>query len=224
MMKTAIRNIYKIKNLTFSYQKGQEVLNIPELNIEEGKIYAVFGASGSGKTTLLKILNGLLKVQKGKIFLYGESIEKDNYRRTRSDTVYVHQNPVLLSGTVFYNVGYGLKVRKMRGESIRKIVKETLRWVGMEGFEDRKSNNLSGGEVQRIAISRALAISPKVLLLDEPTANIDRDNIKRIENILLKLNSELNTTIIVSTHDLFFGRNVSNQIIYLNYGHTVEQE
>jgi tungstate transport system ATP-binding protein len=94
----------------------------------------------------------------------------------------------------------------------------------MDGFEDRKSTNLSGGEVQRIAISRALAISPKVILLDEPTANIDRDNIKRIEDILLRLNRELNTTVIVSTHDLFFGRNVSNHIIYLNYGQIVKQE
>jgi tungstate transport system ATP-binding protein len=200
------------------------VLNIPKLDIEQGKIYAVFGASGAGKTTLLKILNGLIKAEKGRVHLYDQPIEKDNYRRTRADTVYVHQNPVLLSGTVFYNVAYGLKVRKMKGESVGRIVRDTLGWVGMDGFEKRKSNSLSGGEIQRVAISRALAISPKALLLDEPTANIDRDNIRRIEDILMKLNRELNTTIIVSTHDLFFGRSVSNRIIYLSGGELVDHD
>jgi tungstate transport system ATP-binding protein len=223
-MKTSIEHVYKIRNLVYAYQKGHNVLNIPKLNIEQGKIYAVFGASGAGKTTLLKILNGLIKSEKGRVLIYEEPIEKENYRKTRADTVYVHQNPVLLSGTVFYNVAYGLKVRKMKGESVSRIVHDTLGWVGMDGFEKRKGNSLSGGEIQRVAICRALAISPKVLLLDEPTANIDRDNIRRIEDIFLKLNRELNTTIIVSTHDLFFGRSVSDRILYLSGGELVDQD
>jgi tungstate transport system permease protein len=207
-----------IDNLTYSYKKGVTVLDIDKLKIESGKIYSFLGPSGSGKTTFLKLLNGLLKSDKNTIFLNDVPIEKDNYHTVRKKTVYVHQNPLLLSGTVYDNVAYGLKIRKMKKDDIRNIVSNSLKIVGLDGFEGRNSKNLSGGEIQRVAISQAIAIAPDVLFLDEPTANIDNENIKRLEHTLKELNRDYQKTIIVSTHNVSFSKLISDKVYYLRKG------
>ncbi len=207
-----------INNLTFAYKKGLTVLDIDKLRIESGKIYSFLGPSGSGKTTFLKLLNGLLKSDKNTIFLNDVPIEKDNYHTVRKKTVYVHQNPLLLSGTVYDNVAYGLKIRNMKKDEIRKIVSNSLKIVGLDGFEGRDSKNLSGGEIQRVAISQAIAITPDVLFLDEPTANIDNENIKRLEHTLKELNKDYQKTIIVSTHNVSFSKLISDKVYYLRKG------
>lgn len=205
-------------NLSFAYKKSVNVLSIDNLKIEGGGIYSFLGPSGSGKTTLLKLLNGLLKANKNTIFLNKTPIESDSYRRVRKTTVYVHQNPILLSGTVYDNVAYGLKIRKTNKEELKSIVKNSLKIVGLEGFEDRESKTLSGGEIQRVAISRAIAVNPEILFLDEPTANIDKDNIKKLEHTLRELNRKYQKTIIISTHNVLFSKSISDKIFYLKAG------
>ncbi len=199
--------LYQIKNLEFSYN-SKPVLNITNLVLEKGNIYTFLGENGSGKTTLLKIMNGLLD---SSCLLFEGSSGKKNIRKK---TVYVHQNPFLLKGTVFYNIAFGLKMRQE--SDLKKKVKNALKIVGLENFEKRKTGELSGGEIQRIAIARALVLEPEVLLLDEPTANVDKKTMILFTEILLKIKK--NTTLIISTHDHRFAYHICDEMIHLENG------
>ncbi len=199
--------LYQISNLKFSYN-SKPVLDIKNLVLEKGNIYTFLGENGSGKTTLLKIMNGLL--ESSDLLFEGSS----NQQNIRNKTVYVHQNPFLLKGTVFYNIAFGLKLRQE--SDLKNKVKNALEIVGLEGFENRKSRDISGGEIQRVAIARALVLNPEVLLLDEPTANIDRKMVTRFSDILNKIRK--NTTVIISTHDHHFAYHVGDEMIHLENG------
>jgi len=200
-------SLYQIKNLKFFYD-SEPVLDIKKLVLEKGEIYTFLGENGSGKTTLLKIMNGLLNASG---VLFEGSSDLNNIRKK---TVYVHQNPLLFKGTVFYNVAYGLKLRK--DSDLTGKVQNALKTVGLEDFEKRQSKKLSGGEVQRIAVARALTLNPEVLLLDEPTANIDKKTVTRFSEILKKIKK--NTTVIISTHDHSFAYHNCDQMIHLENG------
>ncbi|KKR77553.1 MAG: Phosphate import ATP-binding protein PstB [Candidatus Curtissbacteria bacterium GW2011_GWD1_40_8] len=209
--------IYEIKNLKFSYNK-KNILDIEKLNIYPNKIYALLGANGSGKTTLLKILNGLLKVKEKSVFFENIPIEENKYSLVREKTIYVHQNPFLLTGTVFDNVSYGLKLKKLNAKVIKEKVYTALEKLGISKLETRHSDELSGGEIQRVAIARALILEPKVLFLDEPTANIDNESMIQIESILNEINTKSQTTIIFTSHNSFFGYRMCNEVIMLKDG------
>ena len=199
--------LYQIKDLKFGYGT-KTVLQINELSLEKGKTYTFLGENGSGKTTFLKILNGLITAEG---VLFEGSSDKKNIRKK---TIYVHQNPLLFGGTVFYNIAYGLKLRKEK--DISKKVRKALEIVGLEGFEKRKSTELSGGEMQRVALARALVLNPKVLLLDEPTANIDKQTVLRFSEILKEI--KRNTTVIISTHDHAFAYHNCDEMMHLENG------
>ncbi|HOV14705.1 MAG TPA: ABC transporter ATP-binding protein [Spirochaetota bacterium] len=211
--------IYDLKDVKFSYNK-QLVLNIGKLSFSKGKIYAMIGSNGSGKTTLMKILNGLINVNDGSVNYKNEAIEKNNFKLVRDETVYVHQNPYLFSGSVSYNLSYGLKLKKIDKDTISKKISETLKLIGMENFEARKNRELSIGEIQKIAIARAIVPDPDVLLLDEPTSNIDSKSIEIVEKLLLDLKSK-NKTIIFSSHNSFFSFKLCDEIINLENGKIV---
>ena len=213
--------IYTLKNVIFYYNK-LKVLDINDLCFKKGKISVISGANGCGKTTLLKILNGLLKVKSGNIYFKNKSAETDNFKQIRENSVYVHQTPFLLTGTVYDNVAYGLKIRKKGRELINKTVMQTLNLVGLSGFETRKSSDLSDGEKKRVAIARALALCPEVLLLDEPTANIDRESVGKIYKTLKEINQ--NTTIILSSHDSRFNESIADEIFYMENKSIISQQ
>ncbi|MCK5684923.1 energy-coupling factor ABC transporter ATP-binding protein [bacterium] len=209
-------NLYSINGLEFSYdnKSSKKILDIDFLEIEKGSIYAFLGANGCGKTTLLKLLNGLLLPTKGTIKFKGLSVV-DNNPLLRMSTVYLHQNPYLFSQTVAENIAFGLKVRKYSKESIAKKIQEMLELVDLSGFENTPSNELSGGESQRVSIARAFAVEPEVLLMDEPTASVDKQNISNIERILLDLNSSKSTTVIISSHNESFSEKLADNIYHI---------
>lgn len=209
--------IYQVKDIVFAYN-DRIVIDIESFNIEEGKIIILSGLNGSGKTTLLKLLNGLIKPDKGIILFNGFPVEKDNYKHIRENTVYVHQNPILFSGTVFKNIAYGLNIRRLSKDTINKTVDEILSLFDLKDYKDRKSSQLSTGEIKRIAIARALAIKPKVLLLDEPTANVDKENLNKINQTLLSINRNSCTTIIMSSHDTNFNTGIADVIVSIDNG------
>ncbi len=215
--------LYSIHGLKYSYPSavGESVvvLDIPSLDFEKGKIYVLLGPNGSGKTTLLKLMNRLLVPTSGDILFMGKEISKGSEIRGKS--VYIHQNPLLFSGSVRYNVGYGLKLRGYGKEEIAEKVERTLGFVGLEGFGKRKSTALSGGEAQRVALARALAVEPDVLLLDEPTSSVDKKNIGKLEEILTSIREELGCTIIISSHDLPFAYRMCDELIKLDEGSLV---
>ncbi|HUV09003.1 MAG TPA: ATP-binding cassette domain-containing protein [Spirochaetia bacterium] len=219
------KTLFTIRNLRFSYPgtgvqtNGENVLEIESLSLEEGKISVLCGPNGSGKTTLLKLLNGLLKPTGGVLLYRERPLDAAGLLELRSESVLVHQNPYLFDGTVFQNVSFGLWVRRFDRKRMRDRVTEKLALLGLKGFEKRKVHRLSGGERQRVAIARALALEPGVLMLDEPTANVDPRTIALIED-LLGLLCARGTTVILSSHNLSFAYRVGNILVTLVEGRT----
>ncbi len=216
-------SLYRIRELKYSYRNAEAdttaALDIPSLDFEERRIYVLLGPNGSGKTTLLKLMNRLLSPSSGKILFRGADIATDN--EIRKKTVYIHQNPLLFSGTVRYNVAYGLKLRNYSRKEIDERIECTLGIVGLDGFEKRKSTALSGGEAQRVAIARALVVEPDVLLLDEPTSSVDKQNIGKLEKILSSIREKYGCSILISSHDLPFAYRMCDELIKLNEGKVI---
>ena len=217
--------IFKVRNLKKAYN-GKIVLDVDNLNFQEGKIYAIVGPNGSGKTTLLNILNLLEKPDEGQIFFYDQEITKKSNSDTldiRRRMTLVNQDPFLLHSTVYDNIAYGLKIRSIPSIIQKSRIRSALNIVGLSGFKDRKANQLSGGEAQRVVISRALVIEPEVLFLDEPTANIDKKHIDVVERIIKKIKKEIKTTVIFTTHDLSQAYRLADEVISLLDGKIIEQ-
>jgi molybdopterin-binding protein len=215
--------LYSIRDLRFAFPGGAEVLNIPVLDIREGLVHIFLGANGAGKTTLLRILNGLLPVREGAVLLQGKALT-DNSRDVRDLSVYIHQNPLLLSGTVYSNVAFGLAVRGGPRDDIRRRAAATLEMVGLGGYEKRAGRELSGGEVQRVALARALVLEPRVLLLDEPTANIDLKTTVLLENLIRRMKSEKRVTVLISTHDIPFAYRTADAVVRMENGRISGEE
>lgn len=135
----------------------------------------------------------------------------------------VFQHTYMFNTSVYNNVAYGLKLRRLPSQEIRKRVEEALSFVGLSDFIQRSAVKLSGGETQRVALARAIAIRPRVLLLDEPTANLDPDSVALIEQLIQKVHRELHTTVLLVTHNLFQARRIAEEVLLLYQGKLVEQ-
>lgn len=199
-------------------------LKIPTLKFINGRIYSIIGPNGSGKTTLLNLLGLLDKPEAGKIFFKEEEIDGTylSLLNARRKIHLVMENPVLFSTTVFKNISFGLKIRSVDKKIIPATVKESLEMVGLDGFEKKIATRLSRGETQRAAIARAIALKPELLLLDEPFANVDQRNVNAIEALIKTINQKYKTTIIFTTHDLSQAYRLSDEVITLLDGKTIE--
>ena len=211
--------LFRIRDLRFAYE-ADPVLDIGRLEIPGSGVTVLIGPNGSGKTTLLKLLNGLLPVSSGMIFYRGRPLGSQTVARLRQESVLVHQDPYLFDGSVYGNVSYGLRVRRAPAERVRRATALALQRVGLSGFEHRRARRLSGGERQRVAIARALVLEPEVLLLDEPTANVDADSIELLETLVLEL-SERKTTVIISTHHPAFAYRLGSRLVFMEQGRIV---
>jgi tungstate transport system ATP-binding protein len=202
-------------------QFGQRiVLDIDRLSFESRKVYALIGPNGAGKTTLLNQLAFLDQPSSGDIFFRSArvSYERALLTRLRRQVVLVDQSPILFSGTVWKNIEFGLKVRKICGAEKRLKIEQALERVGLTDFAQVDVHGLSGGEVKRVALARALALEPEVLLCDEPTANVDQEHQEIILKILDHANSIRNTTVIFSTHYLSQSRRLAHHTLLLQNG------
>ncbi|MBN2223942.1 MAG: ABC transporter ATP-binding protein [Deltaproteobacteria bacterium] len=209
----------QITGLTKVYNTGT-VLNVGERSFIRGKIYGLVGPNGSGKSTLLSILAHLTPPTAGTILLSGTDTTLLPSPETRRRITLVHQEPVMFHTSVKKNVAMGLIYHDVPKQERKLRVLEALRAVGMEGFATRNARTLSGGEKKRVAVARALAISPDILLLDEPTANVDGTNAGRIEQIIRRINETAGMTIIFSTHNLNQAYRLSHEVVTLMYGKT----
>jgi len=219
------KTILKVKNIKKTYN-SKIVLDVDYLAFQEGKIYAIVGPNGSGKTTLLNILNLLEKPDEGQMFFYDQEInKKSNFDilEIRRQMTLVNQDPFLFHYTVYNNIAYGLKIRGTPPKIQQNRIKNALNMVGLPGFENRKANQLSGGEAQRVVIARALAIKPEILFLDEPTANIDQRHIDVLERIIKTINKEIKTTVIFTTHNLSQAYRLADEVISLLDGKIIKQ-
>jgi len=202
--------LMELNKVKKSYQQGK--IEVPalreiDLTVEQGEFTIIFGPSGSGKTTLLNMLGCLDTPTEGEICLNGRKIsdlsKKDLAMTRRYNIGFIFQNynliPVL---TAYENVEFALRLIDHSSEKqIKEKVLKMLEEVGLKGLETRRPNELSGGEQQRVAIARALIKEPKIVLADEPTANLDSKTGIEVIKIMVKMNQELGTTSIFSTHD-----------------------
>ena len=213
------RIIYQLTDITKSYG-DTFALNIPQLSFVRGQTCALVGPNGSGKTTLLKLLALIERPTVGEIMF--DSIRAWNGATThtpltRRITMVTHP-PFLFNRSVSYNIGYGMKLRRMSRRHIREKTLDVLRTVGLEEFRKRDARKLSSGEQQRVALARALALEPEILLLDEPTASIDRKHADAIESLIKQLASQHKMTIIFSTHNYHQAAALAGRIVSLYDG------
>ena len=192
----------------------KEVLRDVSMTVKEGEIFTLIGPSGTGKSTILRLINLLDVPSDGKIFFDGIDTSRSEKTRLqiRRRMSMVFQKPAALRGDVFENIAAPLKFRKTPMDDIQKRVPEALDLVGLSGYERRKAATLSGGEMQRVAIARAIITRPEVLLLDEPTANLDPVSTEKVENLISTINTRFGTTIVLSTHDMAQGQRLAHRI------------
>jgi tungstate transport system ATP-binding protein len=194
------------------------VLDIHEMTIEEGCLMGIIGPNGAGKSTLLNIIAGIDQQSNGKIY-YGKNMTgKTPYQ----DITMVFQAPYLLHTTVEKNIEYPLKLRGWEKDAIKKRVEKLLAELGLTSLRNNKAWKLSAGETQKVALARALSFRPKLLLLDEPTANIDPATTAEVEAQLKKINEEEGTTIIIITHNLSQAKRLCKNIALLHKGKLIE--
>ena len=213
--------IYRLSGLAKDYD-GRRVLDIDALEIKKGEILALVGPSGAGKSTLLRLLNFLETPSSGQVtymgvrFGRGESMPLSLRRRVTT----VFQRPILLKRSVRGNVSFGLELRRTRNTS--RCIEQALQQVGLAKLARQKARTLSGGEAQRVALARAIVLEPDVLLLDEPTANLDPFNVGLIEEIITTLNRDRGTTVVLVTHNVFQARRLAHRVGLLLDGRMVE--
>lgn len=207
----------RIKGLSKSFGKS-EILKDINLDVKDKEVLALIGPTGSGKTTLLRLIDILDEPTTGQIFFGDSDIchlssnEKLIFRRRMA---MVFQKPVMFSSSVYENVSYGLKVRGYR--KFRAKILQALEEVGLLGYESRNATTLSGGEMQRIALARAMMIEPEILLLDEPTANLDPKSAYAID-LLIKHLAKSGTTVIMASHNMSQCKRLADRIAVLVNG------
>ena len=177
------------------------ILRNVDISLYPGKCILLSGNNGSGKTTLLKIIAGLETPSRAEIELSGKSHSwKSTIRSIRREIIYLHQQPYLLSGTVESNVSYGLRFTHLNRKQLRESLKEALEWAGLADVAKHQAKTLSGGVQQRVAFTRAWILKPKVLLLDEPMANMDIESREQACDLLKRMKSE-GMSIVITSHD-----------------------
>lgn len=196
---------------------GREVLRVPGLEIAEGAVLGLAGHNGSGKSTLLRLLALLERPSQGRLLVDGRPVAGRELELRRSITL-LDQEPYLLRRSVFENVAYGLRVRGDRRDLSQRVA-EALTAVGLDpDFGRRSWRELSGGEAQRVALAARLALRPRVLLLDEPTASLDAESVARINEAALKAREQWGTTLVLVSHDLSWLFELAPVVLHLHHG------
>ncbi len=208
----------RVENLCMSFGEKQVLKNI-NLDIMRGETFALIGPSGSGKTTLLRLLNFLDRPSRGELIFNGASNTLNTQRRRMS---LLFQTPCVFNASVLDNVAFGLKVRRLDKNTIQRKCSEALNLVGLSGMEKQNARTLSGGEAQRMAFARAIIYDPEILLLDEPTANLDPSNVAKIEEMIKRIKIERGTTIVIATHNIPQVRRIADRIGVLLDGEMIE--
>lgn len=192
---------------------GQQILDHLSLAFRAGELTLLVGRNGCGKTTLLKILAGLLRPDDGS-FVYGgtEATWPQRYKLLQTEVCYLHQNPYLFDTSVFQNIAYGLKCRKLAGRELEQRVHRALEATSMEHLAQRHSKELSGGERQRVAMARAWVLSPRLMLLDEPLANMDQESRHQCRQLIRQLQDSGMGIMLTSHEGRHKGLHVTRQL------------
>ena len=196
---------------------GQRILDGLNLDIHDKEFVTLLGSSGCGKTTTLRLIAGFLEPNAGKVLLKGEDITGVPPYKRPVNTVF-QKYALFPHLNVFENVAFGLRLKKMDEETIRRKVRDMLEVVGLKGFERRSIGQMSGGQQQRVAIARSLVNEPEILLLDEPLGALDLKLRKEMQLELKRLQREMNITFIYVTHDQEEALTMSDTVVVMNGG------
>lgn len=207
-----MKTLEELRKINREYD-GTFALRNVSLRVRKGEILAIIGPNGAGKTSLLRIMALIDKPADGNVYYDGVKVTSANRDRIKSNITMVFQESVLFSTTVHKNLAYGLKLRNCPKAEIERRIKEALEIVRMKDYEYRPAKKLSGGEQQRVILARALVLEPELLLLDEPTANLDPTNLAIIERIIKDIKGD--TGVVLTTHNLFQAKRLSDRIACL---------
>jgi len=214
-------SVVELQNATFSYPDGTEALRGISCLIEAGEAVGLVGGNGAGKSTLLQHLNGCLTPSSGEVKIGGDSIVRDTLAEIRRRVGVVFQDPddQLFMPTVFDDVAFGPLNLELPTDEVETRVQTALERVGMQHLSDRPPHKLSGGEKRAVSIATILAVSPDIIVLDEPSSNLDPRGRRR----LIKLLRDLEQTRIIATHDLEMVVEVCERVIVLDEGRVIAE-
>lgn len=214
-----LRNIWK----SFGHKT---VLQGVSLKARRGSTFCIIGPNGAGKTTILRMIDLLEKPDRGEIIYDNVNIlalDSDEEIACRRKMAVVFQQPVLYKMSVYDNVSIGLKIRGMEKRFMKERVQSALEAVNLYDYRDSQAHTLSGGEAQRLCLARALVLEPEILLLDEPTANLDPANTIVVENIVREYGRNGKGVVIFTTHNMFEAKRLADRILLLVDGRIVEE-
>lgn len=215
----------EIKNLAFAYPDGNQALFGIDLTIQKGERVALLGPNGAGKTTLVLHLNGIHETQHGEVFIAGTKVDNENketLKLIRSKVGIVFQDPddQLFMPTVEEDVAFGPYNMGLRDQELEKVVDESLKAVGMLEYKDRPPHHLSFGQRRRVAVATVLAMKPEILILDEPSSNLDPASRRELAEIL----ESLKITVFMVTHDLPYAYELCERSVILSKGKIVADD
>lgn len=211
----------ELRNVTKKFGAIKAIEDL-SLTIHYKDFLAVVGPSGAGKSTLLRIIDCLESPDTGELLIDGVSYRKIDKTAIRQRIGMVFQNPVVFNTSVYNNIAFSLRFRKVAEDVEHKKVGDLLRRLQLTNLQDRRAITLSGGEAQRVALARVLVYNPQLLLLDEPTANLDPYNASIIEEALIEANREYGTTIVIVTHNIFQAKRLAKKVAFMFDGSLVE--
>ena len=213
---------YEIGKLRFGYNNS-EVINIDTLIIPEGKTIALVGANGSGKTTLLNLLAFLTEPDGGQINFQGEVVSNNKYHEFRRRVGFVQQHPYLFNLTVTENIELGLKLRGISRQLRHARAQHIIEQLKLGMIATKRAHELSGGEIQKTALARALVLEPEVLILDEPFTYLDKNFMADLEGLLLTIRENRSQTIIFSSHDYMRAQLIGDHVYSMINGRLTEE-
>ena len=209
--------IVKLENISKCYDEGKYIIKDLSLEVKEGEFLTLLGPSGCGKTTILRMISGLEKVTEGKIFIDNKDVT--NLDSTEREVNTIFQNLAIFPHmSVYDNISFGLKIKKINRDEIKKRVDKILKLVDLVGFDNRMPAQLSGGQLQRVAIARGIIMNPKVLLLDESLCSLDLKLKRAMQIELKKIQKKLGITFIYVTHDQDEALTMSDRIVIIDKG------
>jgi len=211
--------IISVKNVKFSYPAGVKAISDVSLEIQKGERVALLGPNGSGKSTLILLIAGLLSPEKGEIRVLGEDVTSKSFQKLRQKIGIVFQDPddQLFNQSVIEDVAYGPKNLRLPDKVITERCDHILEDIGISHLKNRPPHRLSFGEKKKVSLATALVLRPELLILDEPTANLDLVSRRALIDLLNELKAE-GTTILVSTHDVEALPELADRVIVVSHG------
>ncbi len=202
---------------------SRQVLRSVAFELHAGEAILLCGPNGAGKSTLLRILAGLERPDHCRLDLgRGPQSWRRSKEQLFTSTLYLHQHPYMFDGSVRYNLAYALP-RNLRGQARHDLIDRAMAWAGLEHLQETPSKSLSGGERQRVSLARAWLRKPRILLLDEPTANLDHASRQRVQELLAPL-KEAGMSLIIASHDVHHFASLADRSLHLHEGRLIEIE